>query len=246
MKQNHNTLKDLIMKLNGDTILKNQETLIADNHHNHLHILDDDHSFTGIETPMRKNAFELDDDKKIDLIEEQFREIMLVLGLDLSDDSLRNTPRRVAKMFVKEVFRGLDPKNKPEITLFENKYQYREMLFEKGISVKSYCEHHFVPIMGRAHVAYISNGKVIGLSKINRIVHYYARRPQVQERLTIQIAEELKKTLDTEDVAVLIESTHLCVTMRGVEDDHSSTVTTSFHGEFKNDQKRSEFLHLLK
>jgi len=171
---------------------------------------------------------------------------MMVLGLDLNDDSLRNTPRRVAKMFVKEIFKGLDPGNKPEITLFENKYHYRDMLLEKDISVKSYCEHHFVPIVGRAHVAYISNGKVIGLSKINRIVDYFARRPQVQERLTIQIAEELKKILYTEDVAVFIESTHFCVTMRGVEDDHSSTITTSFHGDFKNDQRRNEFLNLIR
>jgi GTP cyclohydrolase I len=234
------------MKLNGDSILKQASSLLADNHHNHLHVIDDEDYFTGIETPMRKDAFELDDEAKVDLIEEQFKRIMMVLGLDLNDDSLRNTPRRVAKMFVKEIFKGLDPGNKPEITLFENKYHYREMLLEKDISVKSYCEHHFVPIVGRAHVAYISNGKVIGLSKINRIVDYFARRPQVQERLTIQIAEELKKILDTEDVAVFIESTHFCVTMRGVEDDHSSTITTSFHGDFKNDQRRNEFLNLIR
>ncbi|KPL13653.1 MAG: GTP cyclohydrolase [Bacteroides sp. SM23_62] len=234
------------MKLNGDSILKQANSLLADNHHNHLHVIDDEDYFTGIETPMRKDAFELDDEAKVDLIEEQFKRIMMVLGLDLNDDSLRNTPRRVAKMFVKEIFKGLDPGNKPEITLFENKYHYRDMLLEKDISVKSYCEHHFVPIVGRAHVAYISNGKVIGLSKINRIVDYFARRPQVQERLTIQIAEELKKILDTEDVAVFIESTHFCVTMRGVEDDHSSTITTSFHGDFKNDQRRNEFLNLIR
>lgn len=213
---------------------------------NHLHIIENDHHFNGIETPMREDAFELDDESKVDMIEEQFRRIMTVLGLDLTDDSLRNTPRRVAKMFVKEIFKGLDPANKPEITLFENKYQYSDMLMEKNITVKSYCEHHFVPIVGRAHVAYISNGKVIGLSKINRIVDYFARRPQVQERLTIQIAEELKKILDTEDVAVFIESTHFCVTMRGVEDDHSSTITTSFHGKFKSDQRRNEFLNLVR
>lgn len=234
------------MKLNGDSILKQADSLLAENHHNHLHIIDDEQYFSGTETPMRKDAFELDDDAKIDRIEEQFRKIMMVLGLDLADDSLRNTPRRVAKMFVKEIFKGLDPANKPEVTLFENKYQYSDMLLEKDITVKSYCEHHFVPIVGRAHVAYISNGKVIGLSKINRIVDYFARRPQVQERLTIQIAEELKKILDTEDVAVFIESTHFCVTMRGVEDDHSSTITTSFHGKFKNDQRRNEFMNLIR
>ena len=234
------------MKLNGDSILKQANALLADDHHNHLHVIEDDHLFTGIETPMREDAFEMDDEYKVDMIEEQFRRIMTVLGLDLTDDSLKNTPRRVAKMFVKEIFKGLDPANKPEITLFENKYQYSDMLMEKNITVKSYCEHHFVPIVGRAHVAYISNGKVIGLSKINRIVDYFARRPQVQERLTIQIAEELKKILDTEDVAVFIESTHFCVTMRGVEDDHSSTITTSFHGKFKSDQRRNEFLNLVR
>jgi GTP cyclohydrolase I len=234
------------MKLNGDSILKQADHLLVKDQYNHLQVIDDDHYFTGIETPMRKDAFELDDDAKMDLIEEQFKRIMTILGLDLRDDSLRNTPRRVAKMFVKEIFKGLDPANKPEITLFDNKYHYRDMLLEKDIAVKSYCEHHFVPIIGRAHVAYISNGKVIGLSKINRIVDYFARRPQVQERLTIQIAEELKKILDTEDVAVFIESTHFCVTMRGVEDDHSSTITTSFHGEFKNDQRRNEFLNLVR
>jgi GTP cyclohydrolase I len=234
------------MKLNGDNLLKQAESLLAEELHHHLHVIGDDDYYTGIETPIRKDAFELDDEAKIDMIEEQFKRIMMVLGLDLKDDSLQNTPRRVAKMFVKEIFKGLDPRNKPEITLFENKYHYNDMLLEKDISVKSYCEHHFVPIVGRAHVAYISNGKVIGLSKINRIVDYFARRPQVQERLTIQIAEELKKILDTENVAVYIESTHFCVTMRGVEDDHSSTITTSFHGAFKNDHRRSEFLNLVR
>ena len=234
------------MKLNGESTLKQAGALVDNEQKNHLHIIENDHHFNGIETPMREDAFELDDESKVDMIEEQFRRIMTVLGLDLTDDSLRNTPRRVAKMFVKEIFKGLDPSNKPEITLFENKYQYSDMLMEKNITVKSYCEHHFVPIVGRAHVAYISNGKVIGLSKINRIVDYFARRPQVQERLTIQIAEELKKILDTEDVAVFIESTHFCVTMRGVEDDHSSTITTSFHGKFKSDQRRNEFLNLVR
>lgn len=234
------------MKLNGESTLKQAGALVDNEQKNHLHIIENDHHFNGIETPMREDAFELDDESKVDMIEEQFRRIMTVLGLDLTDDSLRNTPRRVAKMFVKEIFKGLDPLNKPEITLFENKYQYSDMLMEKNITVKSYCEHHFVPIIGRAHVAYISNGKVIGLSKINRIVDYFARRPQVQERLTIQIAEELKKILDTEDVAVFIESTHFCVTMRGVEDDHSSTITTSFHGKFKSDQRRNEFLNLVR
>jgi GTP cyclohydrolase I len=174
-------------------------------------------------------------------IEEHFREIMNVLGLDLTDDSLRGTPKRVAKMYVQEIFSGLNPKNKPEIALFENKYKYKEMLVEKDITFYSNCEHHFVPIFGKAHVAYISNGQVIGLSKINRVVQYFARRPQVQERLTIQIAEELKRVLNTEDVAVVIDAVHLCVSSRGVQDNDSKTVTSHFGGKFNDDASRREF-----
>jgi GTP cyclohydrolase I len=185
---------------------------------------------------------ENEDDIKINTISWHFEEIMKTLGLDLEDDSLRDTPKRVAKMYVKEVFQGLDPKNKPEVTLFENKFQYNEMLVERDIKVHSFCEHHFVPILGKAHVAYISSGKVIGLSKINRIVNYYSRRPQVQERLTEQIAEELKKVLQTDDVAVIIEADHMCVIMRGVEDEGSSTTTASYHGKFKDREYRNDFL----
>jgi GTP cyclohydrolase I len=202
----------------------------------------DMHIATSVETPMRADAFDIDDDTKVELIEEKFRDIMNILGLDLTDDSLKGTPYRVAKMYVKEIFSGLNPENKPDIKLFENKYQYNEMLVEKNITFYSNCEHHFVPIIGTAHVAYISNGKVIGLSKLNRIVQYYAKRPQVQERLTMQIASELKRILQTEDVAVLIDAKHLCVSSRGVEDVNSSTVTAEYSGAFKNMEKRNEFL----
>ena len=204
-----------------------------------------EHVMTSVETPLRDDAFLLDDSEKIALIEEKFRDIMNILGLDLTDDSLRGTPYRVAKMYVQEIFSGLSPENKPDIKLFENKYQYKEMLVEKNITFFSNCEHHFVPIMGKAHIAYISNGKVIGLSKLNRIVQYFAKRPQVQERLTIQIANELKSVLGTEDVAVLIDATHLCVSSRGVQDINSSTVTSSYGGVFQTEVKQHEFLNYV-
>ena len=204
--------------------------------------LGDNHVMTSMDTPLRAGAFEMDDDLKIELIEEKFAEIMHILGLDLEDDSLKGTPHRVAKMYVKEIFSGLNPANKPKVALFENKYKYREMLVEKDISFYSNCEHHFVPIIGKAHVAYISNGNVIGLSKINRIVQYYAKRPQVQERLTLQIAEAIKEAIGTEDVAVIVDAHHLCVSSRGVGDVNSSTITSSFSGKFLNEQVRNEFL----
>jgi GTP cyclohydrolase I len=204
-----------------------------------------EHVMTSVETPLRDDAFLLEDSEKIALIEEKFRDIMNILGLDLTDDSLKGTPYRVAKMYVQEIFSGLSPANKPDIKLFENKYQYKEMLVEKNITFFSNCEHHFVPIMGKAHIAYISNGKVIGLSKLNRIVQYFAKRPQVQERLTIQIANELKQVLGTEDVAVLIDATHLCVSSRGVQDINSSTVTSSYSGAFSNHAKQAEFLKYI-
>jgi len=205
----------------------------------------DNHIMTGIETPVREDAFEMDDQLKIELIEEKFYEIMNILGLDMNDDSLKGTPHRVAKMYVKEIFSGLNPNNKPNIALFENKYNYNEMLVEKDITFYSNCEHHFVPITGKAHVAYISNGAVIGLSKINRLVNYYAKRPQVQERLTIQIANALKDALKTEDVAVVIGAYHLCVSSRGIQDVNSSTITSSYHGKFLNSQTRNEFLNYI-
>lgn len=207
--------------------------------------LEDDHILTSIETPIRSDAFSIDDELKIELIEKSFKDIMEVLGLDLSDDSLKDTPKRVAKMYVREIFSGLDPKNKPAVTLFENKYKFNEMLVEKNVQVYSYCEHHFVPIIGKAHVAYFSSGKVVGLSKINRIVQYFSKRPQVQERLTVQIANELKTMLQTEDVAVIIEADHLCVASRGVQDVNSSTVSSSYHGKFLNSNVREEFLRYV-
>jgi GTP cyclohydrolase I len=205
----------------------------------------DDHGLSVYNTPLREDAFELSDPEKVAKIEHHFREIMETLGLDLTDDSLKGTPHRVAKMYVKEIFSGLNPKNKPKATLFENKYKYNEMLVEKDISFYSNCEHHFVPIFGKAHVAYISSGKVIGLSKLNRIVQYFSRRPQVQERLTIQIAKELEQILQTEDIAIVMDAKHLCVSSRGVQDDSSSTITSYYGGKFKEEATKSEFLKYL-
>ncbi|WP_194777281.1 GTP cyclohydrolase I FolE [Pararhodonellum marinum] len=206
----------------------------------------DEHIGTSHETPLREDAFEMDDELKMELIEKHFREIMHVLGLDLTDDSLKGTPRRVAKMYIKEVFSGLNPKNRPDVKLFENKYKYNEMLVEKDITFFSNCEHHFVPIYGKAHVAYISNGTVIGLSKINRIVQYFAKRPQVQERLTMQIGNELKEMLKTDDVAVIIDAHHMCVSSRGIQDVSSSTVTSFYSGKFEQDeQSRNEFMKYI-
>lgn len=219
--------------LNGEH--KKIDTQIADN-------LGDNHIGTSIDTPMRSDAFNISDAQKMDIIEGKFREIMETMGLDLSDDSLQGTPHRVAKMFVKEIFSGLNPANKPKISVFENKFKYGEMLVEKNINLNSTCEHHFLPIVGKAHVAYISSGEVIGLSKINRIVDYFARRPQVQERLTVQIANELKRLLKTDDVAVLIDAKHMCVSSRGIQDESSSTVTAEYSGQFKNRSVREEFL----
>ena len=202
----------------------------------------DEHIGTSYDTPLKADAFDMDDELKMNLIEDKFRDIMEIMGLDLTDDSLSGTPRRVAKMYIKEIFSGLNPANKPKVALFDNKYKYNEMLVEKDITFYSNCEHHFVPIIGKAHVAYISNGQVIGLSKINRIVEYFAKRPQVQERLTVQIANELKEIMGTEDVAVVIDAEHLCVSSRGVKDVNSSTVTAQFHGKFKEEATRREFL----
>jgi GTP cyclohydrolase I len=202
----------------------------------------DNHLFTSWDTPMREDAFKLDDETKIELIGKHFADIMQILGLDLEDDSLKGTPNRVAKMYVQEIFSGLNPANMPKVALFDNKYKYNEMLVEKDITLYSNCEHHFVPIVGRAHVAYISSGKVIGLSKINRIVQHFSKRPQVQERLTVQIANHLKEILDTDSVAVIIDAKHMCVSSRGVEDSSSSTITASYSGRFKEDATKTEFL----
>lgn len=233
MKQNETLLN---IRLNGEQIELSDM---------HIDDMGDDHISTSVETPMRADAFEKTDEQKITEIEGHFRAIMETLGLDLTDDSLKGTPRRVAKMYVKEIFQGLNPANKPAIALFDNKYKYNEMLVEKNISFYSNCEHHFVPIIGKAHVAYISNGKVIGLSKLNRLVEYFAKRPQVQERLTMQIGKELQKDLGTEDVAIVIDAKHLCVASRGVEDDTSSTITAFYGGKFKEEKTKEEFLKYL-
>ncbi len=227
--------------------MKPKETLLntKETPHKQEEDMELDHSFFSMETPLRADAFELDDELKVELIEKHFKEIMQILGLDLNDDSLKGTPNRVAKMYVKELFKGLNPKNKPEAKLFENKYNYKNMLVEKHISFHSVCEHHFVPIIGKAHVAYIPNKDVVGLSKLNRIVRYFAQRPQVQERMTMQIANMLKEVLNTQDVAVIIEADHLCVAMRGVQDITSSTITSEFCGKFQDAKTREELLNYI-
>ena len=211
-----------------------------------LEALGDNHIGTSSDTPMRDDAFKLTNEEKIDIIKDDVRHIMETLGLDLTDDSLNGTPLRVAKMFVKELFGGLNPDRKPNASTFQNKYKYGEMLVEKNISVYSTCEHHLLPIVGKAHVAYISNGTVVGLSKMNRIVDFFAKRPQVQERLTIQIVKELQKVLNTQDVACVIDAKHLCVNSRGIRDIDCSTVTSEFGGKFKDEQTRREFLDYIK
>ena len=231
--------------------MKQQEimlnTLIKENKFNDFtdEEIGDDHLFTGLETPMKSDAFKLSDDEKKEKIADLFAQIMDTIGLDLTDDSLKGTPKRVAKMYIEEIFSGLNPINKPKVALFDNKYKYNQMLVEKNITFYSNCEHHFVPIIGKAHIAYISSGRVIGLSKLNRIVQYYAKRPQVQERLTNQIAMDLKKILNTEDIAVIIDAKHLCVSSRGVKDDTSATVTSYYGGVFNEPHKIVELQNYL-
>lgn len=236
----------LLLLLNKTNFMKSN-FMIEDNILTNISVEDigNDHLYTSLETPMVADAFSKSDTEKKEIIAFHFTEIMKALDLDLTDDSLKGTPERVAKMYIEEIFSGLNPKNKPKMALFENKYQYNQMLVEKNITFYSNCEHHFVPIYGKAHVAYISSGKVIGLSKLNRIVQYFAKRPQVQERLTMQIAEDLKIALETEDVAVIIDAKHLCVSSRGVKDESSATVTTSFNGAFNTPQKINELLQLI-
>lgn len=226
----------MLMKKNGAHIALNDHADMLE----HLALLQ------AVDTPMRDDAFVLSNEKKIQKISQHFKVIMETLGLDLEDDSLHGTPDRVAKMFVNEVFNGLDPENKPAPTLFANKFGYKGMLVERDITVHSFCEHHFVPIIGKATVAYFSSGEVIGLSKLDRIVKYYAARPQVQERLTEQIAAELKLVLKTDDVAVLLDAEHMCVKLRGVKDECSSTVTSHYSGKFEDDAVRSEFLTYMR
>ena len=205
----------------------------------------DEHKASSVETPMRSDAFDKTEEEKIAAIEPHFKAIMEILGMDLRDDSLRGTPLRVAKMYVKELFQGLNPANMPSMTLFENKFQYNEMLVEKNINFYTNCEHHFVPFFGKAHVAYISSGKVIGLSKLNRLVEYFSKRPQVQERLTMQIGKALQTVLQTQDVAVMMDAKHLCVSSRGVKDDSSNTITSFFGGKFQEEKTKLEFLKYI-
>lgn len=233
------------MKLNGISLnIQPEEMTVSEELDPHE--VGDQHLMTSIETPMREGAFDLSDEEKKKEIEKHFRSIMHVLGLDLTDDSLKGTPARVAKMYVEEIFSGLNPENEPKVALFENKYQYNEMLVEKNITLYSNCEHHFVPIIGRAHIAYISSGKVIGLSKLNRIAQYYAKRPQVQERLTVQIGKHLQEILETESVAVIIDAEHLCVSSRGIQDVNSSTVSAFYGGEFEKKSTKNELFNYLK
>jgi GTP cyclohydrolase I len=206
----------------------------------------DNHVATNAQNPLREDAFTISDQEKVELIRKDVENILLTLGLDLTDDSIKGTPNRVAKMFVNEIFGGLNPAKKPSASTFENNYKYGEMLVEKNIIVYSTCEHHLLPIIGRAHVAYISNGRVIGLSKMNRIVEHYAKRPQVQERLTMQIVQELQNALGTQDVACVIDAKHLCVNSRGIKDIESSTVTSEFGGKFKEESVRREFLDYIR
>lgn len=206
----------------------------------------DNHVSSKATNPIRKDAFDITDEQKIESIKKDVHNILQTLGMDLTDDSLKGTPSRVAKMFVKEIFSGLNPNKKPNSSTFENNYKYGEMLVEKNITLYSTCEHHLLPIIGRAHVAYISKGKVIGLSKMNRIVDYFAKRPQVQERLTMQIVQELQRALGTQDVACVIDAKHLCVNSRGIRDIESSTVTAEYGGQFKEELKRREFLEYIK
>jgi len=224
------------------TPLKDQKIELS---HLIIEEMGDEHKASSVDTPLRSDAFDKTDDEKIAAIEPHFRAIMETLGMDLNDDSLRGTPLRVAKMYVKELFQGLNPANMPNMTLFENKFQYNEMLVEKNINFYTNCEHHFVPFFGKAHVAYISSGKVIGLSKLNRLVEYFSKRPQVQERLTMQIGKALQTVLQTQDVAVMMDAKHLCVSSRGVKDDSSNTITNFFGGKFQEENTKIEFLKYI-
>ena len=216
------------------------------NNEEFLDEIGDNHIATSARNPVRDDAFNISDEQKIESIKKDVESILLTLGMDLTDDSMKGTPNRVAKMFVKEIFGGLNPEKKPKASTFENNYKYGEMLVEKNITLYSTCEHHLLPIIGRAHVAYISNGTVVGLSKMNRIVEYFAKRPQVQERLTMQIVQELQQVLNTQDVACVIDAKHLCVNSRGIKDIESSTVTSEFGGKFKEEATRREFLDYIK
>jgi GTP cyclohydrolase I len=236
----------LCKRIKEITTTLQKSTMKIDNIENEINEIGDAHASANSENPIRKDAFELSNQEKIAVFNKDVEHILHTLGMDLTDDSIKGTPQRVAKMFVNEIFSGLDPQNKPKASTFENKYKYGEMLVEKNITIYSTCEHHLLPIVGRAHVAYISKGSVIGLSKMNRIVDYFAKRPQVQERLTMQIVQELQKALGTLDVACVIDAKHLCVNSRGIRDIESSTVTSEFGGAFKEAAVRREFLDYIK
>ena len=233
------------MKQNGislNTLLKGEQISLA---HLSEEEIGDEHAFTSTDTPLRPDAFDKGEEEKMAIIEKHFRAIMDTLGLDLTDDSLKGTPKRVAKMYVQEIFSGLNPANKPKVALFENKYRYDQMLLEKDITFYSNCEHHFVPIFGKAHVAYISNGTVIGLSKLNRIVQYFAKRPQVQERLTSQIADAMVEVLNPAGVIVVIDCEHLCMSMRGVRKSEAKTITSAVRGQLRDPATRAEAMSLI-
>lgn len=193
------------------------------------------------EKPERK----LTNKEKIDAIAHHFSSIMKILDLDLNDDSLKDTPKRVAKMYVEEIFEGLDDSKIPNIKKFENSFDYKGIILEKNISLFSLCEHHFVPIIGKAHIGYFANKKIVGLSKLNRIVNFFSKKPQVQEKLTVQIVDFLKKELETEDVACIIDAQHLCVSMRGIKDVNSWTTTAEYSGKFLESNFKNEFLQLI-
>ncbi len=212
---------------------------------NQIELLGNNHIPTSNGTQIKTDVFKRSDEDRIANIQHHFSKIMEELGLDLSDDSLSGTPYRVAKMYVKELFYGLNPENKPKISTFENKFGYHRMLVEQNITIDSACEHHFMPITGNAHVGYIPKGRVIGLSKINRLVDYYAHRPQVQERLCLNILNDLQSILETEDVIVVVNAKHLCVSSRGIKDKNSFTTSIEYGGRFEDIAFRDEFFKII-
>lgn len=203
-------------------------------------------AITRYPSPITSQFYDLSEEEKITFIEGKFREIMLVLGLDLNNESLEKTPYRIAKMYVREIFSGLNPKNFPEISLTSNSFNQEDsrMILVKGITLNTFCEHHFVPIQGKAHIAYIPNKKIIGLSKVNRIVDYFSKRPQIQERLAAQISDSLSIILETQDIALSLSAKHACVSSRGIEDQSSTTTTNVFLGRFQEDVSlKNEFFN---
>ncbi|UAB82403.1 GTP cyclohydrolase I FolE [Marixanthomonas sp. SCSIO 43207] len=217
------------MVVNRNTLLT-KENLRKTNHH------------VVTTNPLRDDAFDKHEALKIKLITGKFKDIIEILGFDLTNDSIKDTPNRIAKMYVNEVFKGLNPKNKPKITVFKNEYSYHTPLTELNIPFTSFCEHHFVPIQGKANIAYVPKDYVIGLSKIHRLVDFYARRPQVQERLTMQILQELSLILETEDIGVVLKANHSCISCRGVQNLGSTTLTSVFRGKIENNSELTSIL----